>query len=227
VRIRLLLLGTFFFAVSLTSCKERGGKYMDQGEIHFTIDYVGYAGATPKELLPKNVIVSFKKDKILFEMTGIGNSGILNLSNPEKGIYDTYYSFFTYKYFYAAAAGEMYPGFEAMEGMVIRKTSKTSVICGFNCKNAEVTFPSRSDKIHEIWYTDEINVQNPNAFNPFKEIDGVLMSFFFILGPSEMRFEAETVYKKDIPDETFDRRSKFVRVSREDITGLLNKMKNL
>ena len=35
-----------------------------------------------------------------------GNSGILNLSNPEKGIYDTYFSLFTIKYYYAAKPGE-------------------------------------------------------------------------------------------------------------------------
>ena len=96
-----------------------------------------------KKFCPKNLIVSFKDDKILFEMLSpFGNSGILNLSNPEKGIFDTYFSLFTIKYYYPVKPGEMFPGFEAMEGMIIKKTSKTSVICGFNCKNAEVTFPA-------------------------------------------------------------------------------------
>lgn len=221
------MLVTFILALSLGSCREKGGKNLDEGEIHFTINYVGYDGAVPLEALPKNVIVSFKKNKVLFEMLGFGKSGVMNLSNPDKGIYDTYYSLFTFKYYYAASAGEVFPGFEAMEGMVIKKTDRTSVICGFNCKNAEVTFPGKSDKVHEIWYTEEINVENPNAFNPFHEIDGVLMSFFFFLGPSELQFEAETVYKKEIPDETFDRRDKFIKVSREVITKQINKMKNM
>lgn len=227
MKFRLVLFVTVVLALSLGSCREKGGKNLDEGEVHFTIDYIGYNGAVPLEALPKNVIVSFKKNKVLFEMTGFGKSGVVNLSNPEKGIYDAYYSLFTFKYYYAAAAGEIFPGFEAMEGMLIKKTSKTSVICGFNCKSAEVTFPGKNDRVHEIWYTDEINVVNPNAFNPFHEIDGVLMSFFFYLGPSEMQFEAETVYKKEIPDETFDRREKFMRVSREDYTELMNKMKNM
>lgn len=227
MKFRLVLLGTFILALSLGSCREKGGKDLNEGEIHFTIDYIGYDGVVPLEMLPKNAIVSFKKDKVLFEMTGIGKSGVINLSNPEKGIYDTYYSLFTSRYYYTAVAGEIFPGFEAMEGMVVKKTNSTSVICGFNCKSAEVTFPGKSDKVHEIWYTDEINVENPNAFNPFHEIDGVLMSFFFFLGPSELQFEAETVYKKEIPDETFDRRDKFRRVSREDIIDEMNKMKSL
>jgi hypothetical protein len=218
-----------FIVIILTltgySCLTRGDKHIDQGEIHYNIDYIGNFGGMPIEVLPKNLIVSFKLDKILFEMVSpFGNSGIINLSNPDKSIYDTYFSVFTSKYYYAAEPGELYPGFEAMEGMEIRKTSKTSVICGFNCKNAEVTFPSDREKIFDIWYTNEINVRNSNACSPFNEIDGVLMSFFFFIGHSELRFNAETVYKKDIPDEIFERRDQFVRVSREDIIKFINKM---
>ena len=87
-------------AMACYSCKEKGGKFIDQGEIHYNIDYIGNFGI-PKEALPQNLIFSFKKDKILFEMTGIGNSGIMNLTNPEKGIYDTYFSFFVKKYYYS------------------------------------------------------------------------------------------------------------------------------
>jgi hypothetical protein len=210
------------------SCKEKGGKYISQGEIHYNIDYIGNFGPMPKEVLPKNLIVSFKNDKVLFEMiSSFGNSGILNLSNPEKGIFDTYFSLFTLKYYYEVQPGEQFPGFEAMKGMVIKKTSKTSVICGFNCKNAEATLPSFGNKVYDIWYTNEINVKNSNTATPFNQIDGVLMNFFFFLGPAELHFDAETVYKKEIPDEVFERRDKFMRVSREEIDKFINKMISL
>jgi len=215
-------------AMTGNSCLNKGGKYIDQGEIHYNIDYSGKIGSIPKEVLPQNLIISFKKDKILFEMiSSFGNSGILNLSNPEKEIYDTYFSLFTIKYFYAVKPGEIYPGFESMEGMEVRKTSKTSVICGFNCKNAEVTFPSDRNKLFDIWYTDEIDIKNSNAYTPFNMVDGVLLSFFFFLGPSELHFTAENVYKKEIPDEMFERREKFIRASREDIKKFINRMINI
>jgi len=182
----------------------------------------------PKEVLPKNLIVSFKNNKILFEMiSSFGNSGILNLANPEKGIVDTYFSLFTLKYFYAVQPGEQYPGFEAMQGIIIRNTNKTSVICGFNCKNAEVTFPSDRNRVYQVWYTNEINIKNPNIATPFSQIDGVLMSFFFFLGTAELHFDAETVYKKEIPDITFERRDRYLRVSRVEIDKFINKMISL
>lgn len=212
-------------AASFSSCKNKGEKDINQGEIHYNIEYAGKGTFMPKEVMPKVLVVSFKDDKILFDISApFGNSGILNLSNPDKGIFDTYITLLTWKYFYAAKPGESHPGFEAMEGINIRKTAKTTVICGFNCKNAEIRFPGDEEKVYEVWYTNEIDVKNPNLATPFSEIDGVLMSFFFIMGPAEMHFTAETVYKKEIPDKTFDRRPNFDRVSRENIEKFLTKM---
>ena len=220
---------TFVFLLFLIpSCREQGGKNINQGEIHYSIEYGGTMGSVPKEALPKNLVVYFKKDKILFEMvSSFGNSGILNLCNPEKGIFDTYFSLFTIKYYYPAAEGEIFPGFEGMDGMEIKRTSKTTQICGFNCKNAEITFPSDRNKIMNVWYTDEINVKNSNISTPFKDIDGVLLDFFFYLGSTEFHFRAENVYSKDISDETFERKNDFKRVSRNDIEVFINKMISL
>jgi hypothetical protein len=228
VRFNHILFIAVIFAITCFSCKEKGGKYINQGEIHYNIDYIGSFGPMPKEVLPKNLVVSFKDNKILYEMiSSFGNSGILNLANPDKGIIDTYFSLFTLKYFYAVQPGELFPGFEAMQGIMITKTSKTSIICGFNCKNAEVTFPTDRKKVYQIWYTNEISVKNPNTATPFSQIDGVLMSFFFFVGPAELHFDAETVYKKEIPDAAFDRRDKFMRVSRPEIDKFINKMISL
>ena len=227
MRFRSGLLVALIIATTGYSCRTKGGKNIDQGEIHYTIEYVGNVGM-PKELMPRNLVVSFKDNKILFDISApIGNSGILNLSNPEDGIYDTYISLLTWRYYYSAKPGESHPGFEAMEGMEIRKTSKSMVICGFNCKSAEVRLPSDRDKVREIWYTSEIDVKKPNAATPYADIDGVLMRFFFIMGPSEMHFDAETVYKKEIPDKTFERREKFARISREEINSFISKMISL
>jgi hypothetical protein len=228
VRFRIISIVFFFLVFSGFSCREKGGKNISQGEIHYNIEYGGSLGGVPKEALPKTLVVYFKKDKLLFEMVSpFGNSGIVNLTNPDEDIYDTYFSLFTIKYYYAAAQGEQFPGFEGMNGLKLKKTGKTTQICGFNCQNAEVTIPSDSGKVMSIWYTDEINVKNSNIATPFKEIDGVLMDFFFYLGATEVHFSADNVYAKDISDDTFARRNDFKRVSREEINKFIKKMISL
>jgi hypothetical protein len=216
------------FISSIFSCGKNGGRFINQGEIHYDVQYEGQVTKMPHEIMPKNLVVSFKDDNIMYELISpLGNSGITNLSNPSKEIYDTYLSLFTIRYFYPSKPGELYPGFDAMRGMEINKTSKTAVICGFNCKNAEVTFPSDRSKIYNVWYTEEIPVKNPNASTPFYQIDGVLMSFFFFIGRSEFHFEAQNIYKKEIPDKTFDRKEKFKKVSKSDLNRFINKMVSL
>lgn len=228
MRSRVIFIVFFFFVLTFISCREKGGKNISQGEIHYNIEYGGTMGGVPKEVLPKTLVVYFKKDKTLFEMVSpFGNSGIINLSNPEEGIFDTYFSLFTIKYYYAAEQGELFPGFDGMEGMELKKTEKEALICGFNCKNAEVSFPSDRSKVISIWYTDEIDVKNSNVATPFKDIDGVLMDFFFYLGPTEVHFTAENVYSKDISDDTFERKDNFKRVTREELNKWMNKMISL
>lgn len=227
MRFRILLLITGLIIIISYSCREKGGKYISQGEIHYSIEYTGYTSSFPKELLPKNLIVSFKDNKILFEILApIGNSGIVNLVNPELNLYDTYISFLGSRSYYASKPGELHPGFEAMAGMELRKTDKTTVICGYNCNNAEFTFPSDRNKKYQIWYTDEIKVKDSNSSTPFNEIKGVLMSFYFMMGKAELKFEAETVYKKDVPDKYFERRLKFRAISKGDMEKLIADMIN-
>jgi hypothetical protein len=227
VRFRILLLIAGFIISISYSCRERGGKYISQGEIHYNIEYSGYASSLPKELLPKSLIVSFKNNKILFEITTpVGNSGIVNLVNPELNLYDTYISFLGARHYYASKPGELHPGFEAMKGMELQKTDKTTVICGYNCHNAEVTFPADRNKKFQVWYTDEIKVNDSNNATPFYEIKGVLMSFFFFMGKAELRFEAETVYEKEVSDKIFERRPKFRPISKKNMEDLIADMIN-
>jgi hypothetical protein len=210
------------------SCKEKGVKFIDRGEIHYRIDYISGIGTMSNDLKPKTLVVSFKKNKILFEiLSPIANQGITNLVNPQAKVYDTYINMIGIRYYYAGLPGELHPGFGSMEGMEIKKTSRTTTICRYTCKHAEVTFPSDRNKKYNIWYTNEIRVKNSNASTPFREIEGVLMSFYFILGNSVMKFEAETVYNKDIPDNAFERRPKFRLVTKDDMDRIITDMVNL
>ncbi len=228
VRFGRLFLIIIITAFSIYSCKENGYNYLDQGEIHYDVEYPENSTLLPDELMPKTMVVSFKNDNILFELISpFGNSGISNLSNPSKDIYDTYLSMFMIKYFYPAKPGELYPGFETMSGMQIKHTSKTAVICGMECKNAEVTLSSGNKKTYNIWYTNEIPIKNPNASTPYASIDGVLMDFVYLLGKSEFHFRATNIYKKEIPDAVFERKPKFHEVSRSDLNKFISKMVSL
>jgi len=214
-------------ALSFWSCKKSGNRDIDQGEIFFNIEYKGKLMGFHKEFMPKQMVVSFKDDKILFDITSnIGNSGIKFLSNPDLDISDLYSSLLSYKYYYSAKPGESMPGFSAMEGIEVNKTNRTVDICGYHCQIAEVTFPADRNVVYEVWYTKEIDVDNPNSATPFEEIDGVVMKFFFLIGGIEMHFTAENVYSKEIDDNIFLRRKDYKPATKEGMDTFIEKMIN-
>ncbi len=213
--------------ISSYSCQHRGNRGIGEGEIYFSIEYGGPIRGIKKEIMPKQMVVSFKDDKILFDMTSsIGKSGIEILSNPGDDIYDMYCSILSAKYYYAAKSGEMYPGFGAMKGMKVKETSKVAVICGYECHCAEVTIPSNSNIVYEVWYTNDINVDEPNRATPFEDIDGVVLRFFYIIGDLEIHFNAENVYSKKVDDLIFARKRDYVLVTKESIDQFIVKMIN-
>jgi hypothetical protein len=219
----------FLLAVllALPACKGENMKNLDEGEIHFSISYGGEPGTISEDLLPRRLVVMFKNDNILFDIKApFGNQGIANLSNPGEDIYDTYLNMLGLRLYYPGSSDETPPGLEAMEGLQITYTDKVSEIIGFNCRHAEVTLPSMPDSVFNIWYTDEIKIDKPNIANPFNEIDGVLLNFFFFMGNREFIFEAESVYRKEVPDKTFHRREKYKLVSKEHIDRIIINLVN-
>lgn len=219
-----------FAALLITSisCRNSDFKDINQGEIHYSITYGGPPGLIPRELMPKSLIVSFKKNKILFDINSpIGNSGISNLANHETRVYDTYVNMIGGRYYYQGGTDEVPPGLESMEGMVVKRTGRSGEIMGFKCEHAEVILPSMPDSVFHIWYTNDIDIKNPNAATPFKEVDGVLLRFFFFMGEREFVFEAESIYKKEIPEKTFQRREKYKQVPKEVIDEYIIRLVNL
>jgi hypothetical protein len=75
-----------------------------------------------------------------------------------------------------------------------------------------------------IWYTDEIKVVQPNRLTPYKDIDGVLMDFFYIIGKAELQFTADEVFARQIPDKTFEAKKNYKKVTRSFLDSLIQKM---
>jgi hypothetical protein len=80
------------------------------------------------------------------------------------------------------------------------------------------------DSVRYIWYTDEINVKNPNSLTPYREIGGVLMEFFYVIGEAELAFTADEVLVKEIADKNFEKRTNYKKLSRDYLDSLIRKM---
>lgn len=89
------------------------------------------------------------------------------------------------------------------EGMSITPTDLTKEIAGYNCKHARVTFASDSAKNFDIYYTEEIDLKDPNWCTPFHEIKGVLMEAQVNKFNIDMHMVATEVVSEEYPAEDF------------------------
>jgi len=209
----------------LASCRgDRVYKNMREGEIYYNIKYVNNPSTLSTDFLPKELIIAFRNDLISTSLrTPIGNSGLTTVVNPKQKIYDTYLNILSFKYYFEGNYNDVQPGFASMAGITIHDTGRRSVICGFNCIQARVDFPDKK-KTRYIWYTSEIKAESPNRMTPYKEIEGVLMDFFYIIGDAELQFTADEVLVKEIPDKEFERKKNYRKVSARYLDTLILKM---
>ncbi len=208
-----------------TSCGGNGPyKNMREGEIYYNIKYVSNPSSLSSDFLPKELIIAFRSDLISTSLrTPIGNSGVTTVINPKQHIYDTYLNILSFKYYYEGNYKDMQPGFGSMEGITIHNTGRRSEICGFDCLQARVDFPDKKITRY-IWYTNEIKAENPNRMTPYRDIDGVLMDFFYIIGGAEMQFTADEVLVKQISDKDFERKKNYRKVTAKYLDTLILKM---
>jgi len=209
----------------LASCRgDRVYKNIREGEIYYNIKYVNNPSTLSTDFLPKELIIAFRNDLISTSLrTPIGNSGLTTVVNPKQNIYDTYLNILSFKYYFEGNYNDVQPGFASMAGITIHDTGRRSVICGFNCIQARVDFPDKK-KTRYIWYTSEIKAESPNRMTPYKEIEGVLMDFFYIIGDAELQFTADEVLVKEIPDKEFERKKNYRKVSARYLDTLILKM---
>jgi len=211
-------------AASLSSCRQGGFKHMHEGEIYYSIKYIKNPSSLPAEFLPKELVISFNDDRIYSNLKApFGNSGISSVINPKENIYDTYLNMLSFKYYYEGTADEIQPGFSAMDGIIFRETGRVSEICGFTCNQLETMIPG-SDSARFIWYTNEIKVTGANLLTPYREIEGVLMDFFYIIGEAELSFTADEVFVKEIPEKDFEKRPNYKKVPWGYLDSMIRKM---
>ena len=90
-----------------------------------------------------------------------------------------------------------------MDSFVRTVTKQKKVIAGYNCNKVEVVPDDKSIPPFDVYYTDELDIKDPNFASPYKEIKGVLMEYQLKKFGLEMRFEAKSVRKELIEDKYF------------------------
>lgn len=94
-------------------------------------------------------------------------------------------------------------------------TQDRDTIAGYPCKRAIAIFDRIEHAETELWYTDQIELQNPNWFGPFAEIPGVLLRYDVVQYGMRMRLDALSVQPGEVDPAKFSVKDDFDKVQPE------------
>jgi hypothetical protein len=194
--------------VAITSCDRSVKKHFCEGYIEYAIEYDDSI-APPKfnaNMRPDKMVIKFKNNNTINKIEGL--SGAFSFAFIQNKQDETAYlliKLLNKKLFYKEAlTPEKYPfAFNEMPKLTIEETNRKEQLLGYNCNVAIGRFDDPQHKPFYIYYTQEINIANPNSNTPFEVIDGVMLKFTTIMFGQKMNILASSVKQTKVSDEDF------------------------
>ena len=216
----------FIGLLLLVGCGKSG---VNEGVIKFDITFNEQERKTNSviDLLPTNMEQMFKDGSSKCKMEGFMGMFLTALiSNTHTKTNSYIFKVMTDKNYCQTKFGVKTLGFDPFPGMHLKKTMETKEIAGYKAKKVKVTFDDPKISGYDIYYTDEISIENPNWSNPYTEIKGVLLEFRIRMKGITMIVKAKEVVKKEIPDSEFEIPDGFKNVAPPTLDSIIVKIMN-
>ena len=213
------LITVTFMLVFVAGCKNGGGGKSGEGTIEFDVTPVDPSNPMA-DLAPSKMLVKFKERKSVAEMSaGMGLLTMSIVTDYETKTVTQLVKLLNKKY--SSTANEQAIQKEVSDSKIkVIKSNETKMIAGYKCKKATITFEDNSHPPYDVYYTNAIEIENPNWFNEFREIDGVLMEYQIKRYNLELRFTAKKVEKTPVESSVFDTPGDYKSISSKELNDL-------
>lgn len=222
-----------FFLIWLSACNNVSEqKRLTEGIITFEISYPNTdPGNILAGMLPNEMLLKFSGNNMVTEFNaGMGLIKIMLIANADSGRISQLLKIMNKKYVYSVDSSRVSELYEELPEMTVELTDETKEIAGYLCKKAVVTIKIRSPKdtlkeTHNIFYTQQLNVPEPNWCTPFKEIDGVLLEYQIMRYNIEMKFTAKSIMPANLDSTEFLIPDDYVGITKEEMDRLFESFK--
>lgn len=207
--------------IGVSSCKEMNEKFISEGEIEYSAKVIGQNNPMAT-MAPNKMIVHFKSGKSCAEMSaGFGLFSTSFISDPTNKTVTQLVKILNKK-FLSVQDQKSIDKENAAYSYRLVPTKEKKIIAGYNCSKVQV-FPNDSSIApFDVYYTDELDIEDPNFANPFKEIKGVLMEYQLKKFGLEMRFTAKSVRKEKEEDKCFQVPPDYKPVSEKEMKRIFD-----
>ena len=206
-----------------------GRSGVNEGVIKYDITYNAIEKKTNSviDLLPTEMEQLFKDGSSKCRIEGfMGMFLTAMISNTKTKTNSYLFKLMADKNYCQTKVGQPTLGFDPVVGMHLKKTLEKKEIAGYKAKRVIVSFDDPKIPSYDIYYTDEIVIDNPNWSNPYSEITGVLLEFRVKMKGITMNIKAKEVLNKEVADTEFDIPDGFKKVTPIKLDGIIVQIMN-
>lgn len=196
---------------------------VDEGIIEYDIVFLDNEKDNPLiALLPTTMTLYFKDDITITRIEGfMGLFSFAYMTDIDANANYTILRILDKTYVCKQKNGNLAYGYSDMQKIKIEETSARKKILEFTCRKALITIINGDINSFNVYYTDEIDIEDPNINNPFHEINGVLLEFQVKMHDINMKFHATSFIEKEIAMECFSLPNNYKSVNKREMHEIM------
>lgn len=216
--ISLLIVSVFFLA----SC---GKKEITEGVIEYEVSYP-YLNANDfmVKMLPNKMTMKFKDGKFKTSVTKGKSIRTELISDCKAKTIQTAFQFGTKKICVELTEAEIKSMLKEFPSVTYIDVNDKDTLVGFDCLKKEAVFENIAYPEAELWYTNDIKIENANWCYPYSDIKGVLLMYEIERYGLRMRLKATKFKEEEIDDSEFNAPSGFKKVALKDFEDEVKKI---
>ncbi|WP_343605856.1 hypothetical protein [Fluviicola sp.] len=148
-----------------------------EGTIIYSVDYPNSKkNAFLYSILPKEVEVSFLNGVVRHDVSRANLQNIVLFDCNQKQV-EIYFQYGEEAFKTKLTPKEMQNMLRDQATYDIRFTDETDTLAGFQVKKAIARGKKNKSDVITLWYTEEIGLKDPNWYNTFHAVPGVLLAY--------------------------------------------------
>ncbi|HRO39089.1 MAG TPA: hypothetical protein PLY76_05470 [Flavobacteriales bacterium] len=168
------------------------------------------------DMLPREAILSFNRDHQSMDLSaGMGIFKTSMVVNTPSKVVEYHMSVMGKSLVAEFTRRDLINLNKAQPPLAVLHTMARDTIAGMPCKQAFLLYEDISMPEVEVWYTEQLEQENPNWYGPYSEIPGVLMRYDVVQHNIRMHMEATTVNFGPVDPGMFLKRPEHQEVSPE------------
>jgi len=194
-----------------------GGNKVTEGVIEYEVTYPYLDGSSfMVRMLPSKMTMKFKNGKFKTIVSKGKQLRTEFISDCKKKTLATAFQFGNKKMLVELNDKEIKGMLGEFPKVTYIDVQGKDTLLGFNVKKKDAVFENIVSPEAEIWYTDDIELENANWCYPYSDIKGVLVQYELERYGLRMRLKAKKFTQEEVDDKEFELPTGYDRVKLRD-----------